>query len=220
MQRVHVTEKIKTGTADANLFMMCRRLNSAALTELPPGYHFRRIHEGEIESWKRMPFDDERTAAEHLSYMTGFFERVYAPQKSLFLERCLFACDKDDQPVGTGFIWEACGNVPTVHWYKVKKEYEGRGIGRALLSKVMQSAADYPVYLHTQPGSFRAIKLYTDFGFELLLDPVIGSRNNEIEEGLPYLKKCMPEAAYRKLCFGYADREFLRVDAEGAGDDF
>jgi hypothetical protein len=27
---------------------------------------------------------------------------------------------------------------------------------------------EYPVYLHIQPSSFRAIKLYSDFGFSLL----------------------------------------------------
>ena len=52
-------------------------------------------------------------------------------------------------------------------------EYEGKGIGRALLSYVMQSLPqnEYPVFLHTHPASFRAIKLYSDMGFKLLTDP-------------------------------------------------
>ena len=108
----------------------------------------------------------------------------------------------------------------TIHWYKVKKEHEGKGIGRALLSEVMKKAAEYPIYLHTQPGSFRAIKLYSDFGFVLLLDPVIGSRGNEIDVGLPYLKRHMPEAEYGKLRFGYSGKDFLRIVSEHISNNF
>ena len=205
---------------DANIFMMCMRLNRSALTDLPAGYHFRRIREDELGIWKRMPFDDERTADEYQGYMTDWFDRVYAPKKGLFFERCIFVCDACDQPIGTCFIWEAYDVVPTIHWYKVKKEHEGKGIGRALLSEVMKKAAKYPIYLHTQPGSFRAIKLYSDFGFVLLLDPVIGSRNNEIDVGLPYLKGHMPEAEYGKLRFGHAGKDFLRIVSKHVNNDF
>ena len=30
--------------------------------------------------------------------------------------------------------------------------------------------------LHTHPSSYRAIKLYSDMGFKLLTDPIIGTR--------------------------------------------
>ena len=75
---------------DVNIFMMCMRLNRSALTDLPAGYHFRRIREDELGIWKRMPFDDERTADEYKGYMTEWFDRVYSPKKELFFERCIF----------------------------------------------------------------------------------------------------------------------------------
>ena len=215
-----MTDKVKKSIADADLFMMCPRLNTAALSELPIGYHIRRIHEDELDIWKRMPFDDEKAAGEYQHYMNGFFNRVYALKKDQFFERCLFVCDSDDSPVGTCFLWEAHGIIPTIHWFKVRKEYEGRGIGRALLSEVMKSVVEYPVYLHTQAGSFRAIKLYSDFGFYLLTDPLIGARTNEIEIGLPYLKEHMPEDECEKLRFHNAEDKFLRVIADNPGDEF
>ena len=58
---------------------------------------------------------------------------VYAPHGELFFERCRFAC-VDGAPVGTCFVWKAYGRVNTVHWFKVLRAYEGRGIGRALLT--------------------------------------------------------------------------------------
>ena len=209
-----------TNIEDANIFMMCSSLNRSAISEMPPGYHIRNIHKDEIGLWKRMPFDDEQTANQYNDYMTEFFNRVYAPRIDLFFERCLIVCNDVAQPIGTCFLWEVYGGIPTIHWFKISKEYEGRGIGRALLSAVIESAVSYPIYLHTQAGSYRAIKLYADFGFCLLLDPMIGSRNNEIELGLPYLKEHMPNDDYSKLRFCYADKEFLRIVSMHIENDF
>ena len=103
--------------------------------------------------------------------------------------------------------------MTTIHWYKIRKEYEGHGLGRALLSAVMKDIPeeDYPVYLHTQPGSYRAIKLYTDFGFALLTDKQVGFRENELEIGLPYLREKMPERDFARLRFERAPEDFLQA---------
>jgi GNAT superfamily N-acetyltransferase len=91
--------------------------------------------------------------------MTAFFDGVYAKKGDLFYETCLFVCDANDRPIATCFAWKAYDRITTIHWLKVAKEYEGIGSGRALLSIVMQglSEDEYPVFPHTQPGSFRAI---------------------------------------------------------------
>lgn len=145
--------------------------------------------------------------------MQQYFADVYQPREAEFFRKCLFLCDRNDTPVGTCFAWKAYGNVTTIHWYKIRKEYEGHGLGRALLSAVMKDIPeeDYPVYLHTQPGSYRAIKLYTDFGFALLTDKQVGFRENELEMGLPYLKEKMPEADFARLRFERAPEDFLQA---------
>lgn len=89
-----------------------------------------------------------------------------------------------------------------------------------MLSAVMKAITDYPVFLHTQPGSFRAIKLYSDFGFSFLLDPVIGHRRNDVDSGLAFLREHMPADEYRKLRFGCAPEKFLRIVLENAEDEF
>jgi ribosomal protein S18 acetylase RimI-like enzyme len=198
---------------DKNLFMMCRSLNKYALYYLPKGYRLRLCRRDEWDLWKRMPFDDEKTAEEYAGYMTEFFNKVYGTKKDLFFKKCLFACDKNDTPVGTCFAWKAYDKITTIHWLKVLKEYEGQGIGRALLSAVMRNIPEdeYPVYLHTQPASFRAVKLYCDFGFAFLTDPVIGYRKNDLDECLPYLKHFMYQEAYQKLRFEKAPEDFLNA---------
>jgi hypothetical protein len=68
---------------------------------------------------------------------------------------------------------------------------------------------DYPVYLHTQPSSFRAIKLYSDFGFSLLCDDKVGVRKNDLQACLPILKKFMPKSYFDELTFRHAPKDFL-----------
>ncbi|MCM3626790.1 GNAT family N-acetyltransferase [Paenibacillus glycanilyticus] len=154
--------------------------------------------------------------------MESFFQNVYAPKEALFYEKCLFVCDSQDRPVATCFAWKAYDRITTIHWYKVLKSCEGNGIGRALLSAVMQSLSkdDYPVFLHTQPGSYRAIKLYSDFGFCLLSDPVIGNRTNDLEECLPILRQYMPLQAYQALKITEAPAFFLEAVNSSSNVEF
>lgn len=196
---------------DKNLFMMCRSLNAQALSELSREFHVRSCRPEELDVWLAMPFDDPEQAAEYRPFMTRFFDRVYGQQTDLFFERCQFVCDKADRPIATAFVWKIYGAVNTFHWLKTLPEYEGRGIGRAIVSHVMKPLGehDYPVFLHTQPGSYRAIKLYSDFGFELLSDPVIGARTNDLQECLPILRAVLPESAFRSLRVTRAPAHFL-----------
>lgn len=194
-----------------NLFMMCRQLNRTALTELPDAYYVRCCRKSELDIWKAMPFDDPALAEEYKGYMTDYFCGVYQDKGDLFFQKCLFACDEQDTPVGTCFIWKAYETVSTLHWLKVVQSHEGKGLGRALLSIVMKDLPqqDYPVYLHTQPSSFRAIKLYSDFGFSLLSDLIIGGRKNDLPEALPLLKAAMPQEFFDRLKMERAPEEFL-----------
>ena len=61
------------------------------------------------------------------------------------------------------------------------------------------AAERFPIYLHTQLGSHRAIKLYSDFGFDLLSGGPLGRRPNDLERCLPMLRERMPAAAFASL---------------------
>lgn len=198
---------------NCNLFMMCETLNQSALSELHADYHIRPCRRDELEIWKAIHFDTPAEAAENYAYMSGFFDRVYAPDGDMFYQKCLFVCNSQDRPVGTCTAWRNFGCATTIHWFKILREYEGKGLGRALLSEVMRrlSANDYPVFLHTQPASYRAVKLYSDFGFSLLTDPQIGHRSNDLAAALPYLKNIMPAAAFESLRFAAAPEWFLEA---------
>ncbi|WP_310410414.1 GNAT family N-acetyltransferase, partial [Chamaesiphon sp. OTE_8_metabat_110] len=194
-----------------NIFMMCSALNRDALAELPAGYSIRSCRPDELGIWKMMPFNDADLAKEYEGFMSDYFAMTYGEKEELFFTKTLFVCDWQNKPIATCLIWKAYDEFNTIQWLKVLKEYEGQGIGRALLSIVMQKLemCDYPVYLHTQPSSFRAIKLYSDFGFSLLSGDNFGIRKNDLDECMPILDKFMSKEYFQKLRIVAAPKEFV-----------
>ena len=217
-----MSNQVEEEIPDLSLFMMCANLDTSAVAGLPTEYHIRNCRKEELDLWKAMPFDDPAEAIEYHSFMTDFFATVYAPAGDLFFEKCRFVCDSNDKPIATAFIWKAYGAINTFHWLKVLKEHEGKGIGRALVSILLNEldSQEFPVYLHTHPSSFRAVKLYSDFGFNLLTDPVIGRRTNDLEECWPILERHMPVACFKKLARSAAPASFLATLATVQDDQF
>jgi ribosomal protein S18 acetylase RimI-like enzyme len=209
---------------DKNIFMMCETLNRNAFTKLPTGYLIRNCLPDELDTWKMMPFDDTNLAKEHDGFMSDYFTTTYGGQEKLFFAKTLFVCvsprerlhEQQNKPIATCLIWKAYNKFNTIQWFKVLKEYEGKGIGRALLSIVMQQLEprDYPVYLHTQPSSFRAIKLYSDFGFSLLAGDKFGIRDNDLNDCLPILAEFMPKEYFQNLKITIAPKEFVDITSK------
>ena len=195
---------------DKNIFMMCEVLNRNSLTEMSVSYSIRNCRSDELGIWKTMPFDDADLAKEYEGFMSDYFTTTYGGKEELFFAKTLFVCDNQDKPIATCLSWKAYNEFNTIQWFKVLKGYEGQGIGRALLSIIMQELGmhDYPVYLHTQPSSFRAIKLYSDFGFSLLSGDKFGIRNNDLDECLSILEEFMPKEYFHKLRIIPAPKEF------------
>ena len=219
-------ENVMSGAIPSkDLFMMCTGVNTFAFRDLPQGYHFRMCRKDELEIWKEMLLDFPHTPEIHEEYMkimTDYYNNVYANKSDLFFEKCLLVCNEKDIPIGRGFIWKAYDKINTVHWYKVLKKYENQGIGRAILTAIMKDLQedDYPVYLHTHPSSYRAIKLYSDFGFYLVSNPIIGNRNNDLKDCLPILEKFMPKNEFDKLKITEAPQYFLDVVASSTVEEF
>jgi ribosomal protein S18 acetylase RimI-like enzyme len=207
---------------DKNLFMMCTTLNKPAANELPPGYYFRLCRKDELDIWKAMQFDTVELAQEYYDFMTDYFNKVYLTENDLFFDRCVFVCDEHDDPIGTCFLWKSYSQIWTLHWLKVLSPHEGKGIGRALISYVMESLPEkeYPVFLHTHPSSYRAIKLYADLGFEIITDPIIGSRTNDLSECIEILQKHMPISHLKKLKFAQAPHNFLEAVKSSEVEEF
>lgn len=207
---------------DMNLFMMCASPDRRAMSGLPAGFSVRSLRTGEYEAWRDLHIAEPEKRDAYVELLDGFFRDVYASKGDLFFRQCRIICDDAGKIVGTCLIWKAYESFNTLHWLKVLPAYEGRGLGRALLTRVLSElgADEYPVYLHTHATCDRAIKLYTDFGFRLLTDARIGARENDLRDALPILKARMPGCAYDRLAFAEADERFLGAVCAGAADEF
>lgn len=198
---------------DYNIFMMCEQLNKGALSQLPASYHFRNCRPDEMETWKAFPFDSETVPAEYEDFMNQIIHDSYSSNMAAFFHNTIFVCNEADTPIATCSHWKAYGKFNSIHWLKTLKCYEGLGLGRALLSEIMRQfgAPDYPIYIHTQPGSFRAVKLYADFGFKLLRGGKIGHRMNELEKCLPILREFIPAKDFATLEIIATPESFIRL---------
>jgi len=197
-----------------NLFMQCDVSNKAAYRDLPSGFSIRSCRRDELDVWMHVVAE-----AQYVKYVAEFYDKVYTKNEDEFFQRCKFVCNEKDKPVASTFIWRSYGLVNTVGWFRTLPEYEGLGLGRALLSEILRSV-DVPIYLHTQPTSARAIKLYSDFGFKLITDPIIGYRQNDLENSLLYLQTVLPPSDYAKLQFVGANAELHRAALTSQESEF
>ncbi len=194
---------------DGNLFMWCEKPDSSAFTAVPEGFGCIPFTPDRREEWISLQW---ARGKEDPAYLRNVYDNTYAPGESLFPKRWILLTDQGKM-VASCQLWEAYPGYETIHWLAVDPVYEGRGLGRAVLSAVLKGI-DGPVWLHTQPASYRALKLYTDFGFALLTDAVIGRRENHLTDVLPVLSRVMTPQSYGRLRFAQCPRGFWQAAAD------
>ena len=79
---------------------------------------------------------------------------------------------------------------------------------------------DLPIFLHTQLGSYRAIKLYSDFGFKIITNDKIGNRINNIDKCKTKLKENMLKKHFKKIIFTRVSKKYLDIFKEKNINDF
>jgi ribosomal protein S18 acetylase RimI-like enzyme len=170
--------------------------------ELPNGFTWVLFHPGDERHWARIEtavgeFAEE---AEALAY----FQDQYGPHREELERRLVFVRAPDGDVVGTVTGWWNMTNGrrdASLHWLAVLPQYQGQGIGRALVSlclwRLRELDGDRDIYLHTQTWSHRAIALYLNAGFEFLDHGSFGGYPNEYVKALPVLAAILPGLAGR-----------------------
>lgn len=187
-----------------NVIMRCDHINKSAYRELDDAFCMERYQYGMEAVWSEVQklageFSEESNE-EVMAYFRGRFD------KEKLKKRCIFIKDvKTQKYIGTCIAWEERYDdmtIPVLHWLAVSDEYSGKGVARILITiimKIFDEAGVYPVYLHTQPWSYKAVKLYNDFGFNICKIDSFGETENEYELAMPILKQIMNNNVYNKL---------------------
>ena len=164
-----------------NTIMKCSEY-SLRRVELPDGFSIVPYRRGYEKGWA------------NLEYAIGDFDSLEAAEK-YFVEsylqnpeqfpNILFLLNREQEVAGSCIAWqdkrgENC--VASLHWLVVGEQYQGMGLGRALSTAVMNIYAErgnLPVYIHTQPWSWKAILLYASLGFRLQKTDTFSHYKNE-----------------------------------------
>lgn len=150
------------------MIMFSSGWDPARATPPPPDYIIRPYQDGDEAHWAAIEasvgeFDHEADAL-------AYWEREFRPHLDMVRRRSLFAIGPTGEYLGTCTAWEQYDPIPLflIHWVAVRPQAQGLGLGGALVCWAMElfrQAGTFPVTLHTQTWSHKAIRLYHKLGF-------------------------------------------------------
>lgn len=160
-----------------------RDLDLLPCFSLPEGYKFVFYKQGDRDIW----IDIERSAKEFINYAQGLdaWNRYYANNEKALSDRMVFIENANGEKVATATAYYDITNNDKsgdgwLHWVAVRREYQGKGLSKPLISYVLEVMHELG-YTHakipTQTTTWLACKIYLDFGFVPLPSNAINSRN-------------------------------------------
>jgi ribosomal protein S18 acetylase RimI-like enzyme len=169
--------------------------------ELPQGYSIVPYRNGYEKFWAKLEYSigDFSSLEEAENYfMTTYIQNQKLHSNILFLEH-------ETEVVGTCIAWQDKREesvVSSLHWLIVDEKYQGMGLGKALCYAVMnifEKQGNFPVYIHTQPWSWKAIFLYLSIGFKLQKKDTFSHYENEYDKAMSELKKVVTQEEFDVL---------------------
>ena len=155
--------------------LLVRGLDDIPVMSLPEGFRFVLFQDGDEKHW----VDIEVSSGEFLSFEEGMeaFNYYYGNCYEELKKRCIFIENAEGEKVATATAFYAeqpIGDISGyVHWVSVKKEYQGKGLSKPLVSKAllkMKELGHKGTFLHTQTHTWLAVKVYLDMGFVPILN--------------------------------------------------
>ena len=169
----------------AGLYMLRKADTPVVRFPLPAGFRFTFYNDGDEADWARietsvLEFDSVFSAL--MLYKDNFLPHVFELRR-----RCMFIENSDGRKVATSTAWwrDVEGQRrPWLHWVAVEPLYQGIGLGKAIISRVIDLMIDLDgevdFYLSTQTWSYKAVGIYKAVGFQPTDEKALykGHRNN------------------------------------------
>ncbi|MDO4168535.1 MAG: GNAT family N-acetyltransferase [Lachnospiraceae bacterium] len=190
-----------------SIIMRCDCIQHDAFRELPENVIIEYYKDGMEEIWKDIQKEAGEFSTKTDQETIDYFIDRFGDHKESLKEHCLFLKNKNTQQyIGTCMAWQSyksAMSIPILHWLAVSDTFAGQGFARILITLILQlfenQNPNEPIYLHTQPSSYQAIKLYHDFGFQLCRTDTYGTAINEYEQAIKVLKQVMTKESYENL---------------------
>ncbi|MDY2726045.1 MAG: N-acetyltransferase [Anaerostipes faecalis] len=190
-----------------SIIMRCDNIRHQAYKNLPESAQLEFYHTGMESVWKDIQKASGEFSSKSDKEILDYFRNRFCQNIPLLEKRCLFLKNKyTNQYIGTCMAWESMKDnqeIPILHWLAVSRQFSGRGFARILITQILQLFETYypgrAIYLHTQPSSFAAIKLYHDFGFNICQKDTYGTAVNQFEDAVNILKDIMFEDEFKEL---------------------
>ena len=162
--------------------MLERDLENLPYFPLPDGYRYAFFQPGDRERW----IDIEKSAKEFASCEQGMesWNRYYGGREDELTGRMVFVEDANGRKVATATAFYDIRGIDKsgdgwLHWVAVRREYQGRGLAKPLISyvlKLMQSLGYTHAKIPTQTTTWLACKIYLDLGFRPIPENAVNSR--------------------------------------------
>lgn len=169
---------------------------------LPKGFSIVSYKSGYEKAWAGLEYAIGDFAS--LEEAENYFITTYL-QNNTVLNNILFLVNEDNMVVGSCIAWSDERKeslVSSLHWLVVDEKYQGMGLGKALCYAVMnifKEQRSLPVYIHTQPWSWKAIFLYLSIGFKLQKRDTFSHYENEYDKAITELAKIVSEKQFELL---------------------
>lgn len=156
-------------------------LDNLSEYSLPYGYHFEFYKDGDRDAW----IEIEKSAKEFSSYDEGLaaWNRYYSGRGSELHNRMVFVVNESGEKVATATaFYDINGKDKSgagwLHWVAVKREYQGKGLSKPLITyvlHVMKTLGYTHAKIPTQTNTWLAVKVYLDLGFRPIPENAVNS---------------------------------------------
>lgn len=187
--------------------LACEDLSRAPTFELPAGFSVRWYRPGDGRLWREI----QASADRYNEFPPQLFHGEFGFDPMPLGQRQCYLTAPDGETIGSAtawFDWNHAGRRwGRVHWVAILPAWQGRGLGKALMTLICRRLCELGhrrAYLTTSTARLPAVNLYLRFGF---LPEIFTEEDGIVWRALePHLKPSIPwtglEARSRRLHSG------------------
>ncbi len=177
---------------------------------LPAEYHYEMYCPGDRDAW----IEIEKSAKEFNTYEQGLdaWKRYYEGRDDELKNRMVFVVNENGEKVATATAFYDIRGIDQsadgwLHWVAVRREDQGKGLSKPLIShviQIMKALGQTHCKIPTQTTTWVAVKVYLDLGFRPIEKNLVNSR-----DGWRIIKRLTDHPALSEL-EAAKDEEVLR----------